>query len=318
MRITAGVLLFITCFLCADVYASWIEKKKPIMKGVGWNYDLTVHGNTLFFDTSGGVGNPALRLGKGTYVYDIQRDSLKRLTTDFYRARAAYEKNMVTWYVGDIMFYSGLTRKKTIVGKGEGVPSLYGDWIAYGDEEGLVLHNIKKKKEKRLMTAKPMLIPARVGPVIYMDTVVWIEKEGDGYVLASYDIKNIGKGKDQIERLKRFSIEGASDIQTLKFRDGIVLISNKEGVYIYNMKNGSFKGVSIQGSQIFSSDIDKGRVAWDSNGGEGITIYDIANEKYTELISKGASIYGAAISGNKLFFIDYNKYELRMFEFKAD
>lgn len=314
MKKKALIQLFLfTAFVawCGPLYAGWIEKKEPVMKGVGWNYPA-VYKDKLVFDTGGGDG-----AGKqlGTYSYDIVTGKLKFLTTKGIRAvKAIYGNNIVFTEGREIFLYDLGKNKMTDIGKGGSVPSIYSDWVVYEDDGDLVLYDIKKKKEKRVPLSGKMVASREVGPGIYGDTVVWIEKGDDGgLVLSSYSIS-----QGRLRKHANFPPEEVYDIKVFKFQNDIVLLSDYKDAYIYNMSKGTPKRLTKPDSKIFLSSINMGRIAWDHSGLETFSLYDIAKDEYTELVSEGSEVYSVAGLEDKIFFVDLKKYEIRMLQFKAD
>lgn len=306
IRLLSFFMVFM--FMAERGDAGWVEREKPVMKGVGWNYPAVYEGK-LVFDTGGGNGK------RGTYIYDTVSGKLKFLTSKgVQKAKSFYGESIVFNEDGKIYLYNLKTGKTNSIGKGKSAPDISAEWVVYGDEGVLVLYNLKKKKESRVELSGEMIATREMGPSIYGDTVVWLEKgENGGGTLFSHTLTN---GRTKMYR--EFSRAELVNIRVLKLQKDIVLLSNHKDVSVYEMNSGSFKKLTKEGSSVFLSSMNKGKVVWDSNGAETINLYDIAKEEYTELASKGASVYSVATTGNRIFFCDMNKYELRMVEYKAD
>lgn len=299
---------FLFAFFVSHSYAGWTERKEPVMKEVGWN-NMVVHGDKLVFGKGGG------RASGGLYLYEMKGEKVKSLNnlaqygvSDIYGDYAVFNER------GEDVYLVNIKKKSaTVIGKGRSAPAIYSNLVVYEDSGELVLYDLVKRESKRVELPGEMLYSQETGPAVYGNSVVWIEKKDGGGVLVSYDIK---KGK--MKRYGELAKEDIQNIITFKFQKGIVLISNQQDVFIYNLDSGVFKKLTRPESRAYFSNISDGKVVWDSHGGEVIGLYDIAKDEYTELVSEGASTYGVAVSGNKVFFVDYKKYELRMFEFKPE
>lgn len=308
-KIKTFFCLFFLSLNLSVVYAGWAERAKPIKSGIGWNYPL-VYGDKLIFDSGGGKA-------RGTHVYDIKTGKVKSLTSGgVHSGKSISGDNMVFKEEGSrrrINLFNLKTKKTTEIGEGDTFPSISSNWVVYGVGKARVneiaLYDLNKKEFKKVELEGRLI----VGPAAYGDMAVWLERKDDGReVITSFDLKT-GKIKEHYA----FFDETIERVQCLKYQGDFVLLSGRKDVYIYDISRDIIKKLTKPGQgRIFLSDINGGKVVWDSNGGETIYLYDIAKDEYTELVSKGAEAYSPAVSGKKVFFVDYKKFELRMFEFK--
>lgn len=293
------------------INAEWVEREKPIMKGVGWNYPIA-GGDFLIFDPGGGSGEA------GTHVYNSKTDKVRLLDSGIYRGKSIFEDSLVLRSLDGFYLYNLSTGKKVIIkGGGGSIPSVYSDTIVYEDNGNLILYNIKTKKERRIKLPEGMYTSEKIGPIIHGDKVGWLGRSSSNKLsIMSYDLN---KGK--VSTLYKLTKEEAdliskSDPEIFRFDGDTVLLSNQDCLFIFKVKDGEFKMLSEPGKRLFQSSLGDGKVVWDSDGGEIIHLYDIAKGEFTELTSKGSQIYSVTISKNRIFFEDYNKYEMRMFEYK--
>lgn len=309
----AAYLLFLSLIPCGRTNAGWIEEKEPLMRGVGWNFPA-IYGDKVIFDTGGGAGSSVHETG--TYLYNITSGRLTFLTKELF-GRKAFNGNSFVFQMGGNIYLFDLTRSRySKIGSGKSLPDMDSDRVVYESAGEVVLYDLKNKKEKRVKPLGKMVAADEIGPSVSGDTVVWIERNGDGKgVIFSYSLR---KQKDDIKKLKELPSGMLVNIQIFRLRNNILLLSNQSDVYIYDLNTGTMKRVSKPGSKLFAAGINDGLVFWDPDGGSTINIYDIAKDKYTSLVSKDASVYSVSAFKDKIFFVDYNRYELRKFTYQPE
>lgn len=318
-------LAMLCTFMVHGAYAEWVEREKPIKEGINW-YLPAVDGNEVIVEV-GGIGRlPAITY----YLYDAVKEKETKLLVSLpsREPRALYNKKIVfrERYSGEIRLYDIVRKKTTVVGKGNTIqPDIHSDMVVYGDEDDIVLYDIKQRKEKRVGRSGRMpdagsLGQGRyyMGPSVYKGAVAWIEQGEEGWGLFLYNVR-----EDKVKKLIELAPDVVKNINVLLFRDNVVLISNQRDVYIYKVLDGTFKRLTQPAEpgpcMVFASNINKGKVVWDSCAGEVLNVYDIAKDEYMQLVSKGARVKsGVSYVDNRILFVDREKQELRMFEFKPE
>ncbi len=304
-------LLIIIFSMAETANAGWIEKKGAIVKGINWNRPVA-YGDKTVFEGGGGVAGKKIKTG--TFVYDAATNKLDLLTSESIdTVKSLYENNLVfmkreTIYLVDI---KNKSKKKKILGPGNSPPDIYLNNVVYIENGVPVIHDLKTGKKKTIKHSTDIVFSNDIGPVIWGDTVAWVGKRGgQETTLFFYNITE-GEVKKEVElpdNVKYYYIS------TLRFRDGVVLISGAKGVYIYDVNQGSLK--QLEKDPAFVSNVNNGKVVWDHNGGNKLTLYDIATGGYADLISEKGEVNSAAPFKDRVLFVDTKEHELRMFEFK--
>ncbi|MCK4814167.1 hypothetical protein KA005_00230 [bacterium] len=318
MKSTLRMLAFISIFCLLHpgiIHAGWVENEVPLMEGVGPNRPA-VYGDKFVFNTGGGRGKgPGT---KGTYLYDVITGDLEMLIPKGRNsAMSLFEENLVFKKGRGIVLFDIYDKKGRVIGRGDSPPDIYSDWVVYKEVQNkkdfIVLYNMKTKEKKEIRLTGKMVSPYGVGPSIFENEVVWIEKKkkGGSGELMSYKI-----GEEKPRKRVTLTPGMIRSVQTLKYREGFVLMNTKKDVFICDMKEDTFRKISKSNNDIWLTMINGGKVVWSHSGRETLVIYDIAGDKYTKLkAKKGSSIYSAMVFGDKIFFVDHKAYELRMFEF---
>lgn len=315
---TLRLLLFISIFCLLNsgiAHAAWVENAVPIMEGVGWNYPA-VHDDKFVFNTGGGKGKgPGTR---GTYLYGISAGELEMLIPRGRNsAMSLFEENLVFKKGRGIVLFDINDKKGWTIGRGDSPPDIYSEWVVYkelrNNEDFVVIYNLKTKENKELRRTRKIISSDDLGPSIFENEVVWIEKheKGGGGDLMSYQI-----GEEKPKRKAKLAPEMIRAVKTFKYREGFVLISNKKDVFLYDMNKTSLKKISKSKAETWQPLINGGKVAWSPSGREKVILYDIAGDEYVELkAKKGSRIENVIFFGDKVFFVDHKAYELRLFEF---
>lgn len=308
-----AMILCVSMFVVNGSHAGWLETDKPVNEGVTWQFQA-VDGNVVVFEKEGPNGL--------SYLYDVAKKKPEPIGSLPQKVpKALYKKKIVFHQSGEILLYDIGKKKTRVIGKGNTTPDIYSNVIVYGDERDVVLYDIARKKEKRVSRSRPLLLASSlglgpnvyIGPSVYKGDVVWIEQREEGGELFLYNAE-----KDRVKKLIELAPDVISNIQVLMFRDDVILMSNQKDVYIYKVLDGTFKKLTQPGSTVFLSSINKGKVVWDSSGGEAINIYDIAKDEHLQLVSKGSIVYNVSYVDNRILFIDTKEHKLRMFEFKPE
>ena len=311
MRIIVAITLVmygLTSVYVDFAIADWVEEEKPVMEGVDHKNLVSFQG-TLILDSTGEKSK------KGTYFLDTKSGKPKFLADDIPAVRRdLYGRNMVFKEGDKIVLFNIDKKKKKIIGKGRGAPSVNRDVVAYEDKGHLVLYNIVNEEEKRIKLGGKMVISERVGPsLLGLNEVVWIERDenGDGRLLR-YKYK-----LDVLTELRKLSKEFLSTLDFLAYRSSFALLSNKDGLSVYDVNSGKFKKLSS--GRPFLPSISRGIIIWDSNGGETIEVYNDIAEVFEKMVSKGSKLFSpTAVGGEEVYFVDRGKSELRMFRWHRD
>lgn len=303
------LLMLIFMFSWSETNAGWVEKKKPVIEGINWNRPVAYGGKVVF---EGGGGVAGKKIKSGTFVYDVATNKLELLTSETINTVKSLHENSLVFMKGGVVSLIDIkNKKKKVLGVGNSAPDIYLNNVVYIEDGAPVIQDIKTGKKKTISHSTDIVFSNDIGPVIWGDTVAWVGKRGEQETtLFFYSITEgkIKKGVDLPDDVKHYYIS------VLMFRDGIVLISGAKGVYIYDVKQGSLKQLENEG--VFLSSINNGKVVWDHNGGSRLTLYDIATGEYADLISDSWDVNSAVPFIDRVFFVDTERHEFRMFEFK--